>query len=79
MISPSCFVIIFVSTLILFILYVISIVSCSIYFQKINIDISIITVLISITPILNFIIALKAVDWKNIKEIFIKDQNKEDM
>jgi len=79
MISPSCFVIIFVSTLILFILYVISIVSCSIYFQKINIDVSIITFLISITPILNFIIALKAVDWKNIKEIFIKDQNKEDM
>ena len=77
MISPSCFVIIFISALILFILYVISAVSCSIYFQKINIDVSIITFLIAITPVLNFIIALKAVDWKNVKEVFIKDQ--EDM
>ena len=79
MISPSCFVTIFVSTLILFILYIISTVSCSIYFQKINIEANIITILIAFIPILNFIIALKAVDWKNVKEVFIKYQNKEDM
>ena len=57
------------------IIYVISLVCCKYYFERKDIDFNIITTLILFIPILNTIIALMDVNWKNVKKIFKRDKN----
>ena len=56
--------------LIVSVLYVGSLGSCIKYFTDKNIGFNIITFFMALCPILNFIVALKIINWKQLKRIF---------
>ena len=70
MINPGTFILLFLLFIFLVILYAISVKCCCNYFDDKDIDVNIITLLISLTPILNLIVALKDVNWENVVKIF---------
>ena len=76
MINLSTIILLFLLFIFLVILYAISVMCCCNYFDVKDIDVNIITLLISLTPILNLIVALKDINWKNVAKIF-KDNSDE--
>lgn len=74
MITPRCFIIIMVAALVFVVLYILSIACCRHIFDEKNIDSNIITFLITAIPILNFVMAIKAVNWKKLKDDIFRNQ-----
>ncbi len=74
MINPVTVFLLIILFVFLIVLYALCVKCCCDYFDDKKIDQNIITILIVLVPILNFIIALKAVNWKNIKKIFKSEE-----
>jgi len=70
-------VLIIISIILLIIIYAVCVKLCCDYFEEKDIEANIITILMASIPILNFIIALRAVNWDDVKRIFKSDKTLE--
>ena len=70
-------VLIIISIILLIVIYAVCVKLCGDYYDEKDIEANIITILMAFIPILNFIIALRAVNWDDVKRVFKSDKTLE--